>query len=73
MTCNPCQTALLKVGELLQALRSEQLSPEARVLARQAAASLHTASQHIVDQQARALLYEMPGRDLAKGESNAGD
>jgi predicted RNA-binding protein associated with RNAse of E/G family len=69
MTCNPCQTALLKVGELLQALRSEQLSPEARVLARQAAASLHVASQHIVDQSARALLYERPGRDRAKGES----
>jgi predicted RNA-binding protein associated with RNAse of E/G family len=69
MTCNPCQTALLKVGELIQALRSEQLSPEARVLARQAAASLHVASQHIVDQQERSTLYEMLGRDRARGDS----
>jgi hypothetical protein len=67
MTCNPCQTALLKVGELLQALCSEQLSPEAQVLARQAAASLHTASVHIVDQHARKLLYEPAKRDSAKG------
>lgn len=72
MNCTPCQTALLKVGELLYALRKEELSPETEVLARQVAAMVHVTSRHMVDQLARKVLYEMPERDKVK-EAKCGD
>jgi hypothetical protein len=65
----PFQAHLLKMGELLHALRSEQLSPEADVLRREAQASVYVISRHVIDLAINDIFKEPPVRDRAKGES----
>lgn len=65
MNCTPCQIAFVRAAELLKQLSHEELSPEARVMARQAAAAIHVAGVHI--QTVKGLLEEPSVRDKAKG------
>lgn len=66
MNCTPCKIAFEGVIELLLMLPQESLTPDARVKARQVAASLNVVELHIADQALRGIFDEPSQRDKVK-------